>query len=93
MVTCGGCVLWHAGGEHLGKDDVDVDAGVQDIMCGYVSEEPDLCHVSHTPDGNSFEEEVDRRAGKKVNDGRKNGDMRWLRPRACTWPRMAQDIM
>ena len=49
-------------GGHAGKDDVDVDAGAQDIMFGGVSEQIGLRHASHTPDGNSFEEEIDRRA-------------------------------
>ena len=51
-----------AGGGHVGKDDVDVDAGDQDIMFGCASEENELRHASRTPDGNSFEEEIDRRA-------------------------------
>ena len=33
-VTCGGCALWHAGSEHVGKDDVDVDVSAQDTMFG-----------------------------------------------------------
>ena len=44
------------------KDDVDVDAGGQDIMFGCASEETELRHASHTPDGNSFEEAFDRLA-------------------------------
>ena len=58
MVTCGGCALWHAGSEHVGKDDVDADVSAQDIMFGCKSEETELCHASHTPHDNSFEEEI-----------------------------------
>ena len=47
---------------HTGKDDVDVDAGVQDVMFGCVSEQIGLRQASHTPDGNSLEEEIDRLA-------------------------------
>ena len=42
-----GCALQHAGSEHVGKVDVDVDAGAQDIMFGCESEETELCHLSH----------------------------------------------
>ena len=66
MVSCGGCVLRHFGSEHAGKDgvdasedDVDVDAGTQDIVFGCASVVIVPCHASHTPDGNSFEQEND----------------------------------
>ena len=49
-------------------------------MFGCASEETELRHASHTPDGNSIEEEIDRRAGKKLNDWCKNGDLWWWRP-------------
>ena len=81
-VTSRAKVAEHAGGVHVGKDVVDVDAGGPDIMFGRASEETELRHASRTPDGKSFEEEIDRRPGKKWNDGRKNGDLWWLRPRA-----------
>ena len=48
------------GGVHVGKDDVDVDAGGQDIMCGCACEETQFRCASHTPDGNSFGEETER---------------------------------
>ena len=64
----------------VGNDDFDVVAGAQDIMFGCGSDETELCHASHTLDGYSlFEEEIDRNVRKEENDGRKNGDMWWLR--------------
>ena len=59
MVSCGDCVLQHAGSEHAGKDDADVDTVTQDVMFGCASVGIDLCHASHTPDDNSFEQESD----------------------------------
>ena len=59
MVICGGCAPEQAGGLHVGKDDVDVDAGGQDIMFGCASEETEVRHASHTLDGKSVEEEID----------------------------------
>ena len=53
-----------AGGVHVSKDDVDVDAAAQIIMFGCVSEQFGLCHSSHTADGNSFEEELENPDGK-----------------------------
>ena len=50
-------------------------------MFGCARVEIDPRHASLTSDGNSFDQAIDRRAGKKVYDGRKNGDMWWwLRP-------------
>ena len=49
------------GGVHVGKDDVGVDAGGQDIMFGCACEETEFGHGPHTPDGNSFGEETERR--------------------------------
>ena len=80
MVTCGGCALCHAGREHVGKDDVDVDAGAQDIMFRCESEETELCHASHTLDGNSFEEEIGR-----------HGDMWCLRSSASGGAHVGKD--
>ena len=54
-------------------------AGGQDVIFGCASEETELRHASHTLDGNSFEEEIDRRAGRTLNHGRKNGDL-WRLP-------------
>ena len=52
-------VLKHAGSEHAGEDDADVDTGIQDFVFGCASVGIDLCHASHTTDDNSFEEESD----------------------------------
>ena len=64
-----GVLWWLRPDGHASKDDVDVDAGAQDIMFGCVSEQVGLRHVSHTPDGNSFEEETDRRARMVICGG------------------------
>ena len=49
----------------VSEDDVDVDAGAQDVMFGCESEDTELCHASHTLDGNSFEEERERLAQER----------------------------
>ena len=66
--------------------------GAQDMMVGCVSDETELCHASHTLDGYSLEEEIDRRVEKEENDGRKNADMWWLRPSASGGARLARLI-
>ena len=51
----------------VSEDDVDVDAGAQDVMFGCESEDTELCHASHTL-------MMATRLRKKENDWRKNGD-------------------
>ena len=58
-------------GVHVGKDDVDVDAGGQDIMFGCASEETELRRASHL---------TATRLRKELTDVRKNGGLWWLRP-------------
>ena len=61
-------------GVRVGNDDIDVVAGAQDIMFGCGSDETELSWWLL-----AFEEEIYRRVRKEENDGRKNGDMWWLR--------------
>merc|ERR1711971_231030 len=61
-----------AGGVHVGKDDMDVGAGDQDIMFGYASDETaDCMPLTHS---------MATRLGKKLTEVRKSGELWWLRP-------------
>merc|ERR1712023_229088 len=61
-----------AGGVHVGKDEMDVGAGVQGIMFGYATDETEDCMpLTHS---------MATRLGKKLTDVRKNGKLWWLRP-------------
>merc|ERR1711976_451351 len=61
-----------AGGVHVGKDEMDVGAGDQGIMFGYVSDETEDCMpLTHS---------MATRLGKKLTDVRKSGKLWWLRP-------------
>ena len=55
------CVHGACRSVHVDRNDADVNAGGPRHHVG-VREETELCHVSHTPDSNSFEEEIDQRA-------------------------------
>ena len=61
-----------AGGVHVGKDDMDVGAGDQEIMFGYATDETEDC----MPLTHSMATEL----GKELTDVRKSGKLWWLRP-------------
>jgi len=61
-----------ASGVHVGKLDLDVDAGDQGIMLGYASDE--------TTDGMPLTHLIATRLGKQLTDVRKDGSLWWLSP-------------
>merc|ERR1719389_1554893 len=61
-----------AGGVHVGKEEMDVGAGDQGIMCGYASDETEDCMPLTIL--------MATRLGKKLTDVRKSGLLWWLRP-------------